>query len=144
MAERPATHEDLSRIAEVRPGSERAFGLVFAAFLAAVGLAPLTAGGAPRWWALAAAGAFAALALAWPRALEPLNRLWFAFGRLLNRTVNPVVMGIIFFLAVTPTALVMRLLGKDPLRLGFDRTANSYWIERSPPGPAPETMRNQF
>ena len=58
--------------------------------------------------------------------------------------VTPVVMILLFYLTVTPTAILMRLFGKDPLRLRFDRAAKSYWIERVPPGPAPETMRNQF
>ena len=58
--------------------------------------------------------------------------------------VNPLVMGLLFYLTVTPTGLLMRLFGKDPLRLRFDPEAKSYWIERQPPGPAPETMRHQF
>jgi hypothetical protein len=58
--------------------------------------------------------------------------------------VNPVVTGLLFFLVVTPTGFLFRLLGKDPLRLAFDAETRSYWIERRPPGPAPETMRNQF
>ena len=63
---------------------------------------------------------------------------------LLHIVVNPLVMGFLFFVTVTPTALVMRLFGKDPLRLRLDKSADSYWIERTPPGPAPETMRQQF
>jgi hypothetical protein len=58
--------------------------------------------------------------------------------------VSPVIMGLLFFVAVTPTALIMRLAGKDPLRLRFDPEARTYWIDRRPPGPEPQTMRNQF
>ena len=66
------------------------------------------------------------------------------FGLLLHRVTNPLLMGLVFFLAVTPTAFIMRLMGKDPLRLRIDRSAKSYWIDREPPGPEPDTMRNQF
>ena len=76
--------------------------------------------------------------------LAPLNRAWLYVGLLLQRVVSPVVLGILFFLTVTPIGLLMRLTGKNPLRLGFDREAQSYWIDRQPPGPAPDTMPRQF
>lgn len=101
-------------------------------------------GAPPRWWALAVGVLFAGLALALPRTLAPLNRLWFLFGQLLHRIVNPIVMGLLFFCVLTPTALLMRLLGKRALALDFDAAARTYWIERRPPGPAPETMKRQF
>ncbi len=63
---------------------------------------------------------------------------------LLHAVVNPMVMGLLFYLMITPTAYVMRLLGKDHLKLRWDPAAKTYWIERRPPGPAPETMKNQF
>ena len=144
MADEPEIHEDYGRTEVLKLGSERAFGVVFAAVFAAIGLWPLVAGGAVRAWALGVGVAFFVVALARPALLRPLNRLWFRFGLLLNRIVNPLVMGLLFFLTVTPIGLVMRALGKDPLRLRFDRGARSYWIERQPPGPAPETMRQQF
>lgn len=141
----PSTHEDLSRHhGPQSEGSNRGFGLVFAGVFTIVGLFPLIGGRDPRWWALAIAGAFAAAAFLWPALLTPLNRLWFRFGLLLNRIVNPILMGAIFFTTVTPIALLMRLSKKDPLRLKFDRAARSYWIERRPPGPEPQSMRQQF
>lgn len=139
-----AFHEDLSRGEIAAGGSERAFGIVFAAVFAVVGLWPLAGGGAVRAWALAVAGALVAVALARPRWLAGPNRLWARLGHLLHKVVTPVVMGLVFFATVTPVALIMRALGKDPLALRFDRGAQSYWIERRPPGPAPATMRNQF
>jgi hypothetical protein len=73
--------------------------------------------------------------------LAPLNRLWFRFGLLLGKIVTPIVMLLVFVLTVVPTGIVMRLLGKDPLRRKFDKSASSYWVSRdAPPGP----MRNQF
>lgn len=144
MADKPKIHEDYGRAEEVKLGSERAFGVVFAVVFAAVGLWPLGAGSAVRAWALGVGLVFLVAALARPGLLRPLNRLWFRFGLLLNRVVNPLVMGLLFYFTVTPIGLVMRALGKDPLRLRFDRGAPSYWIERQPPGPKPETMRQQF
>ena len=137
-------HEDFSRRGEVEAGSERTFGIVFSAVFAIIGLYPLWGGGEGRIWALIIAGAFLLAALIAPRILSPLNGLWFRVGRLLHNIVSPVIMGLLFFVAVTPTALIMRLAGKDPLRLHFDSEARTYWIDRRPPGPEPKTMRNQF
>ena len=139
-----STHERFDRDETVRGSSDRGFGLVFAAVFAAVGLWPLTGGGEARIWSLAVALAILIVALARPRLLAPFNRAWLAFGLLLHRIVNPVVMGLIFYLAVTPTALIMRARGKDPLNRRFDPNAASYWIERDPPGPDPQTMNQQF
>ena len=144
MTQKQAFHEDFAREEEVKVGSERSLGMVFAAVFAIVGLFPLWDGGAVRLWALIVAGVFLALALIAPALLGPLNRLWFRFGMLLNRIVSPLVIGLLFFLTVTPMALIMRVAGKDPLRLRFDKAAESYWIPRDPPGPDPQTMRNQF
>lgn len=125
-------------------GSDRGFGILFATLFAAVGLWPLLDGEAPYWWWLAAAAALLSVALAKAHWLAPGNRLWSGFGRLLHRLVSPLVMALIYFAVITPTGLIMRALGKDPLLLGRDPQAKSYWIQRRPPGPAPETMANQF
>jgi len=79
-----------------------------------------------------------------PRILTPFNYIWFRFGMLLHAIVSPIALGILFYGVVTPTGLLMRLFGKKPLALDFDRDAPSYWIQRSPPGPTPESMTNQF
>ena len=123
-------------------GSERNFGLVFAVVFALVGLWPILGGNGMRIWALAVAAVFALLAFVRPSVLRPLNLAWFRFGLLLGRIVSPVVMALIFFVAVTPTALVMRMFGKDVLQLRFDREAKSYWIGRED-DPA-TSMKNQF
>jgi len=67
-----------------------------------------------------------------------------AFGSLMNIVVSSVLMAVIFYGVITPLAWVLRRAGQDPLRLRFDSAAASYWLERRPPGPAPETMKNQF
>ncbi|HEX9792001.1 MAG TPA: SxtJ family membrane protein [Kiloniellales bacterium] len=142
---RPSTtHERLTRDEQVRGSSNRTFGLVLAGVFSLIGLWPLVRGGEFRLWSLAFAVFFLLIALTRPRLLAPLNRVWTKLGRVLHRIVNPVVMGVLFYLVVTPTGLMMRLLGKDLLRLRFEPNEKSYWIERQPPGPAPESMKQQF
>ena len=144
MVKQPSFHEDLTRGHEVKAGSERALGIVFAVVFTVIGLWPLLSHGAIRPWALIVAGIFMALSLLAPKLLKPLNWLWFRFGLLLHKIVNPIIMALLFFTTVTPIALIMKLVGKDPLNRRFDSSADSYWIERQPPGPDPDTMRNQF
>lgn len=139
-----AVHETMKRDEEVKGSSDRAFGIVFTVVFVIVGLWPLTGGGSPRIWALIVAGVFLAAALMYPTILAPLNRLWTRFGLLLHKITNPIIMGLVFFVTVTPTALIMKMMGKDPLNRKIDRNAKSYWIDRQPPGPSPETMKNQF
>ncbi len=139
-----SAHEDFSGRDEAKASSERSFGLVFAVVLGGLALWPLLEGAPPRWWLGAPAALFLVAALVRPGVLAPLNRVWTRLGLILHRLTNPLVMAVIFYLAVTPTALVLRLFGKDPLRRRFEPEAESYWIERRPPGPAPESMRHQF
>jgi len=121
---------DIDEHDAVTVGSERSFGFVFCVVFAVIGLWPLIHGPNPRWWAIAAAVAFAVAALLFPLVLKPFNIVWFKFGLLLGRIVGPVVMGLIFFIAVTPTALFFRLRKKDLLHLATDPRAESYWISR--------------
>jgi predicted membrane metal-binding protein len=138
------THEDFSREEEIKPSSDRSFGLVIAAFFVIVTFWPLVRAQPVRWWALILAAIFAVLAVLWTAPLAPLNKAWIKLGILLYRIVSPVVIALLFYLTVTPIALLMRILGKDPLRLRRDPDAVSYWIDRTPPGPAPESMKNQY
>jgi hypothetical protein len=139
-----AFHEDYTRVEEAKGGSERSLGVVFAVVFLVIGLWPVLGGAGVRPWALGLAALFALAAVVRPAVLAPVNRAWTRLGGLLHRVVTPLVMGLLFFATVTPTALIMRVFGKHPLPLRFDRKAKTYWIERHPPGPAPETMRNQF
>jgi hypothetical protein len=141
---RANTHESFVPRDEVRASSDRAFGLLFAGVFAVIPLVVWWRRGALPIWPFGIAAVFLLLAVLGPALLAPLNRLWTRFGMLLARVTNPLIMGLLFFLALTPMALIMRAMGKRPLRLGFDPAARSYWIERRPPGPAPDTMPNQF
>src|SRR5262245_66567401 len=99
-------------------GSERSFGITFAALFAVFGFWPLLfRSEMPRWWALAVSIAFLMGALTAPRLLAPLNILWFRFGLLLHHIINPILMALIYFGAVVPMGLVLKMAGKDVLRL---------------------------
>ena len=137
-------HEDLTREEHVEGSTDRAFGLVFAGVFLLIAVWPLFHGETFRWWSCGAAAIFAVTALAKPALLSGLNRLWIKLGVLLGKIVSPIALGLLFYLVLTPLGAVMRLTGKDPLRLKFDAAAGSYWIQREPPGPAPGSMTNQF
>jgi hypothetical protein len=124
--------------------SDRSFGFVFAGVFALIGCWPVVRLLPPRWWMLGIAVAFALVALVWPQILHPFSRAWLALGRLLHRVVSPLLMGVIFFVVVTPIAWVMRLRGKDVLSLARRTDLLSYWITREPQAPASETMKRQF
>jgi hypothetical protein len=137
-------HESLIREHEFRATSDRSFGFALFAAFSIVGLLPLFWGENPRWWALIVASVLLLAALVFPPTLAPLNRAWAKVGLLLQRLVSPIVLGFSYFLVITPLGLIMRLLHRDLLRLRSDPAARSYWIERIPPGPSPESLRDSF
>jgi hypothetical protein len=137
-------HEDLRRDEEVVGPSDRKFGLTIGAVLALIAAWKLLYW-SPwfyLWGALAAAFVVSALWL--PAALGPLNTAWLKLGLLLYRVVNPVVMAVLFYGTILPIGLILRALGKDVLRLKWDRGAQSYWIARDEARPLSESMRQQF
>ena len=132
-----SAHDD-----EVVGPSDRSFGLVFTAVFLIVALFPLWRRGAPRWWSIGVAATFLALALAWPKGLAPLNRLWLRIGLLMHRVMNPIIMGAVFYLVVTPFGVLMRRVRGEPaVRRQPDKTVSTYWIERSE---ASSPMDQQF
>ena len=141
---RNQTHESYSRHEAAVPGSNRSFGMVMAAAFALLTLISVWHVGRAWPWTGALAAFFFVFACLCPAALRPLNWMWLKFGLLLHMVVNPIVMALVFFGAVLPTGIIMRALGKEPLRLKRQPDANSYWIERRPPGPTPESMKDQF
>jgi len=137
-------HETLSRDEDVPRASERSFGIVFAVVFGVIAAWPLFNGNGLRIWALIVALLFAGLGLFAPFVLKPLNTAWLAFGYVLHKIVSPVIMGVVYAVAVVPTGLYLRLSGRDPLRLKLDKSANTYWQKREPPGPPPGSLKNQF
>jgi hypothetical protein len=137
-------HENLGREGQIEGSSDRGFGFVFAAVFALVAFWPLVHGRPVRWWSAGLALAFLLIAWLKPALLSSLNKLWTRFGLLLSAVVSPVALSVLFFLVIAPTGLLMRLGGKDPLRLNFEPSVESYWIPREPPGPRPDSLTNQF
>jgi Saxitoxin biosynthesis operon protein SxtJ len=139
-----ADNEPIQSHRKVTVGTERNFGIVFAVVFSFIGLAPLYRSGYVRWWAIVICVVFLICAFIAPRLLRPLNILWFKFGLLLHHVVNPIIMGVLYFGAIVPMGLLVRVLGKDLLHLKFDKAAASYWILRDPPAPPPGNMTKQF
>lgn len=141
------SHEDFSRDDPPEIGSDRGFGLTVGGILLVIGSVRsfLSYGlGAIEISLISVGGFLAICAVIAPNLLSPLNAAWAKFGVLLSKIVTPVVMALIFYTTVTPTGLIMRIAGKDLLKIRKETKADSYWIVRDPPGPAPETMKNQF
>ena len=86
---------------------------------------------------------FAAATLLSPQSLAPLNRLWYGLGMMLGKIISPIVLGFIFFVLITPVALVTRLFGRDELKTK-KRNVTSYWTDRSPPGPPSDSFKKQY
>jgi len=137
-------HEDFSREEHVKAGTDRGFGQVFAGFFAILAGFSYWHGTTTWHYTLPIAAAFLIVAYVYPKALGPLNRLWLKFGLLLYKVMNPLILGLLFFVTIMPIGLIMRAFGKDFLRLKLDRNAKTYWIARTPPGPPPQSMKNQF
>jgi hypothetical protein len=121
---------------------ERQFGFIFAAFFALVAFWPLWPLHAPKLGWLIGAGAWLAAALLIPRALAPLNKAWITFGHVLGWINARIILGVVFFVVVTPIGLLLRLFGKDVLSLRL-RRSQSYWIKRGE-ALTPQSLRNQF
>jgi hypothetical protein len=124
--------------------SNRSFGLLFVAFFAGLS-AWLYYSGVPafRMWAALSLLVLLITFLV-PSWLAPFNRFWMWIGQMMNRIVSPVIMGLLYFCLIAPVGLIMRFAKRDPLRLSFDRAAQSYWIKRDPPGPTKESFFRQF
>ena len=125
---------------EIKISSNRSFGLVFFIVFLLIALYPLLKGSDLRIWSLVISFVFLVLGLINSKILTPLNRLWFKFGLLLGRFISPLIMGIIFFVVVTPIGIMMRLLKKDLLNLKYNKK-ETYWVDKSGPK---SKMKNQF
>jgi hypothetical protein len=129
---------------EIKGSSDRSFGLVFTAVFTIVGLFPLLGDGQVRIWALAVAGLFLLISFVRPGLLAPLNLVWFRFGMLLGKIMTPIVMGLLYFVTITPIGLIMRATGKDPLRTRLEPEAETYWQKRDAESQPLNSMRDQY
>ena len=125
---------------EVKLSSNKSFGIVFFIVFLLIGVYPLLKGSDLRIWSLIISFIFLVLGLINSKILTPLNRLWFKFGLLLGKFISPIIMGIIFFIVVTPIGIIMRLFNKYLLNLKFNKK-ETYWIDKKGPK---SKMKNQF
>jgi hypothetical protein len=125
----------------IKISSNRSFGIVFFAVFLFIALYPITYSEDIRIWSLIISFIFIILGLLNSKILTPLNKSWFKFGVILGKIISPIIMGIIFFLVVTPIGLIMKVLGKDLLKLKYNKKDNTYWIEKNGPK---SKMKNQF
>jgi len=130
----PANHK-------IKKSTNKSFGLVFFFVFLIIGFWPLLNEDSPRLWSLIISLVFLILGLLNSKILSPLNSIWFKFGELLGLVVSPIVMAIIFFLVVTPTGIIMKILGKDLLKIKLNKNIKSYWIEKEK---IKSKMRQQF
>ena len=126
---------------KIKISSNRNFGLVFFFVFLIVGLWPLLNEESPRFWSIVIAVIFLILGLLNSKLLTSLNKLWFKFGLFLGSIVSPIVMGIVFFLVITPTGFIMKIMNKDLLNKKYDNKKKSYWINRAK---TKNTMKQQF
>jgi hypothetical protein len=119
------------------------FGLFFTFVLISTFTYLYVSEGSPNFWILGLSGVFALLSLLKPEYLEPLNKVWYLLGLSLGKIVSPLVLGTIFFLIITPVALVLKIKKRDVLFIK-KRHVQTYWIDRTPHGPDPESFKNQF
>ena len=125
---------------KIKVSSNKSFGIVFSIFFLLISVYLLLNNDPIYYWSLFVSFIFLVLGLMNSKILSPLNLLWFKFGILLGKIVSPVVMGIIFFLVVTPISILLKIFGKDVLNLKFNNN-KTYWIEKNGPK---SNMKKQF
>ncbi len=136
-------HEPVTSFRKVSVSSNRKFGFAFAGLFLLLGVLPwVFHHGQVRWPLLVLAIIFALAALFLSTWLAPLNRAWFKLGMRLNKILNPIFMGLMFYGAIVPFGFFLR--GKDLLRLSPSPARQTYWILRNPPGPSAESLKKQF
>ena len=126
---------------KIKISSNRNFGLVFFIVFLIISAWPLTYEAPIRIWSATISMVFLILGLMNSKLLTPLNKLWFKFGMALGAIIAPIVMGAIFFLVITPTGFIMRIIGKDLLKRRYDKKKETYWIKRDK---TVSTMKKQF
>lgn len=120
--------------------TNRNFGIVFSIVFLIIAIYPLISSGDIRIWSLIVSIFFLFLGIFNSNLLSPLNKLWMKFGIFLGNVISPIIMGIIYFLVVTPIGILLRLFRKDVLRLKND-DSNTYWIKKDNMN---NDMKNQF
>jgi hypothetical protein len=139
-----SVHESFARSEELLGSSDRSFGFVFAGFFALLTALKWHKRGEFSFLLFGLALLFLFFALLAPRALTPLNRLWTKFGLLLHQVTSPVLLGLVFYIVLTPMGILMQLTGRDPMRRKWEKNSPTYWIEATSDPANPSSMRDQF
>lgn len=119
-------------------------GILFTAVFALIAIWPMFFGQPPRYWSATICLATLLITILKPQWLTPFNRAWMKLGEMMSKVVNPIVLGVLFFLVITPIALIMRATGRDTLNRKIDPSASTYWIERCTDQAPPQSMTQQF
>lgn len=135
-------HKDIKSVPNI--GSERGFGLTFFVVFSLIGFWPSLNGENIHWWFVSIGVMLLVVSLVKPSLLSIPNKIWFKIGLYLGNIVAPLTMGLIFFFVVTPTGIIMKVLGKDPLKEKFDSKATTYWINKDLDINESDSMKNQF
>ena len=131
----------MSQESKIKMGTNRSFGIVFFVFFLIISILPLLNENGIRKWSIGISLLFLILGLLNSKFLTPLNKLWFKFGLLLGSIVAPIVMGVVFFLVITPTGFLLKLFGKDILNKKYNIKKKTYWINRNKEN---NSMKQQF
>ena len=140
-------HEEHQSTHEIETSSDRSFGLTVGGILALIeAYCMWSSGDLDRFglFLLCVSASLLFFGVVYPKILAPFNKAWTKLGFLMFKVVNPIIMLVVYVLTIVPTGLLMRLAGKDPMRLKLDKEAKTYWIERDPAGPSPDSMKKQF
>ena len=124
-----------------KKSSNKSFGIVFFIVFLIIGFFPLLNQQELRYWSIIIAVIFLVLGVFNSTLLTPLNKIWIKFGILLGSFISPIIMGVIFFLVVFPTGIIIKLFKKNFIGLKYENTQKSYWIKKQKIN---STMRNQF
>ena len=137
-------HENLDREEETEWFSNFSLGITFASIFLITGILLIIVGSFGGWLFLACSILFLIITLKIPTILTPLNLAWTKLGLLLSKIFNPIILGVVFLLIVTPIAIIRKIFGKSALRLKTKPNVESYWINRTPPGPKTGSMTRQY
>lgn len=135
------SHENFTRSETAAGSSNREFGVVIAMLFLGMAFFPLFSGAPPRYWSVVVSGVLLLISMIKPSLLSCPNRIWSIFGALLHKIANPLVLAALFFLVITPYAIIMRIFRKDQLGLTRDPVADSYWLKRTN---NTQNMKRQF
>ena len=137
-------HENLDREEETEWFSNFSLGITFASIFLITGILLIIVGSFSGWLFLICSILFLIISLKTPIILTPLNLAWTKLGLILSKIFNPMILGVVFLLIITPIAIIRKIFGKSALHLKTKSNVESYWINRTPPGPKTGSMTRQY